>query len=336
MARRDIIVVGASAGGVEALVRVVRGLPSDLPAAVFVVLHLPAGTTSVLPQLLSRAGSLPAAHPTHADLIEHGRIYVAPPDRHLLIVGGRVQLSIGPRENGHRPAIDPLFRTAARSCGRRVVGIVLSGALDDGSAGLSAIKMRGGLAVVQDPEDALFPSMPNSAMANVAVDYVLSADEIGRRVLELIGVPTEELPTPRSSPTLQVESRMAELEPDLTHKEQLPGTPSAFACPECGGVLWELDENDLLRFRCRVGHAYSPDTLSAKKLETLEDALWVVLRALEEQAALAQRLAYQARKREHVQLSEQFEERRDAANRRAQLIREVIADTGTHDQPDHA
>src|SRR4051812_18934534 len=224
MRGRDIFVIGASAGGVEALMRLGRGLPPDFPGAVFVVLHLPTGAPSVLPRLLSRAGPVPAVHPSAGESIEQGRIYVAPPDRHLLIVDGRVHLALGPRENGHRPAIDPLFRTAARSYGRRVVGIVLSGALDDGSAGLSAIKMRGGLAVVQHPEDALFASMPNNAMAYVAVDHVLSADDIGLRLRELIGEPTEELPTPSPSPTLQVESRMAELEPDVMHEEERPGT----------------------------------------------------------------------------------------------------------------
>jgi two-component system chemotaxis response regulator CheB len=191
MPGHDIIVVGASAGGVEALIRIVGGVPSDLPAALFVVLHVRPGTPSGLPDLLSRSGKLPASHATHLQPIQHGHIYVARPDRHLMIVSGRVHVTLGPRENGHRPAIDPLFRTAARSYGRRVVGIVLSGVLDDGTAGLAAVKRHGGLAIVQDPDDTLFPSMPRSAMDHVAVDHVLPALEIGALLAEVVRRPQE-------------------------------------------------------------------------------------------------------------------------------------------------
>jgi two-component system, chemotaxis family, protein-glutamate methylesterase/glutaminase len=331
MAGHDIIVVGASAGGVEALLRIVRGLPPKLPAAVFVVLHLPAGAQSALPVLLSRAGSLPASHARHHQTIQPGQIYVAPPDRHLIVVNGRMHVTLGPRENGHRPAIDPLFRTAARTYGRRVVGVVLSGALDDGTAGLAAVKLRGGIAMVQDPEDALFPSMPSSALDHVAVDHVLPAEDIGTTLARVVHNPAPDLRVPPSA-TMDVESRMADMDPDTMHEVERPGTPSAFACPECGGVLWELDDTDLLRFRCRVGHAYSPDTLGAKKLESLEDALWVALRALEEQAALAQRLARQAADRGQDRLAGRFSERQGTAHRRAELIRQVLADATTFDE----
>lgn len=173
----DIIVVGASAGGVEALSTLAAGLPADLPAAVFVVLHLPQHATSVLPQILDRAGSLPAAHPGDGEAIRTGRIYIAPPDRHMVIERGCVRLSRGPRENGHRPAIDTLFRSAARAYGDRTIGVILSGTLDDGTAGLAAVKSRHGLAVVQDPASAIYPGMPHSAIDNVAVDYVAPLGE---------------------------------------------------------------------------------------------------------------------------------------------------------------
>jgi two-component system chemotaxis response regulator CheB len=331
MARHDIIVVGASAGGVEALLRIVRGLSPDMPAAIFVVLHLPAGSQSALPDLLGRAGPLPAAHAQHHEVIQHGRIYVAPPDRHLLLSNGRVHVTVGPRENGHRPAVDPLFRTAARIYGHRVVGIVLSGALDDGTAGLAAVKLRGGVAVVQDPADALFPSMPKTAMDHVVVDHVLPAQEMGTLLADLVGQPGPNIPVPVPSATMEVEARVAELDSDAVHEEDRPGSPSVFGCPDCGGVLWELEEGELMRFRCRVGHAYSPDTLSVKMLESLEDALWVALRALEEQAALAHRLARQAQDRGQVRVAARFSERRDAAHRRAELIRQVLADTAAFD-----
>jgi two-component system chemotaxis response regulator CheB len=329
MAGHDIIVIGASAGGVEALQRLVRHLPSDLPAAVLVVLHLPPGSASALPEILSRAGPLPATHPRHDERIRRSRIYVAPPDRHLVVADGRVHLAVGPRENGHRPAIDPLFRSAARAYGRRVVGIVLSGVLDDGTAGLAAIKLRGGVAVVQDPDDALFDSMPRSAIANVAVDDVLPADVIPEALLRIVGEADGESAEPDITLTLEVESRMAELDPGAAHEAERPGVPSAFACPECGGVLWELADDELIRFRCRVGHAYTPGTLTSEQLDTLEEALWVALRTLEEQAALHERLGRQATDRGQRQLADRFAERKEHAYRRAEVIRQVLADGGT-------
>jgi two-component system chemotaxis response regulator CheB len=185
MPGHDIIVVGASAGGVEALSRLVHDLPADLPAALFVVLHVPAHGTSLLPYILARNGPLPARHPDDGEPIVHGRIYVAPPDMHLLIRREQVRLARGPRENGHRPAVDPLFRTAARSYGPQVVGVVLSGTLDDGSAGLVAIRQRGGVAIVQDPDDALYPGMPRSALEAVRADHCLPVGQIGATLAEL-------------------------------------------------------------------------------------------------------------------------------------------------------
>jgi two-component system, chemotaxis family, protein-glutamate methylesterase/glutaminase len=320
----DIVVVGASAGGVEALGRLAKGLPPGLGAAVFVVLHITPDAASALPDILSRAGSLPALHPVDGQRIEPGRIYVAPPDRHLLIWGGRVHVARGPRENGHRPAVDPLFRTAARSFGPRVVGVVLSGTLDDGTAGLSAIKTRGGVAIVQDPDEALFPGMPRSAVDNVRVDHVLPIDEIASCVVSLVNEPATGS-APAVSHDMEMEARMAELEGDAVQSDDRPGVPSVFGCPDCGGVLWELGESELIRYRCRVGHAYSPDTLSTKQLEAIEDALWMALRALEEQAALARRLAHRAEERGQRTLATRFQVRQRDAQDQAAVIREVLA-----------
>jgi two-component system chemotaxis response regulator CheB len=179
MAKKDIVVIGASAGGMGALETLVAGLPTDLPAALFVVWHLAPGVKSVLPTVLNRAGPLPAANPKDGDAIRPGRIHVAPNDHHMLLERGYIRIAKGPKENRFRPAVDPLFRSAAYIYGSRVIGIVLSGALDDGTAGLWAIKLRGGTAIVQDPADAMHRSMPLSALENVEVDYKVPVAEIG-------------------------------------------------------------------------------------------------------------------------------------------------------------
>jgi two-component system, chemotaxis family, protein-glutamate methylesterase/glutaminase len=285
---RDLVVVGASAGGVEALIRLVRELPPDLPAAVLVVLHMPPDGMSNLGPILSRAGHLPARQARDGDEIEPGRILVARPDHHLLVRDGRVVLSRGPHENLQRPAIDPLFRSAALNADGRTVGVVLSGALDDGAAGLQTIAQAGGLTVVQDPSDALVPSMPTSAMELVDVDEVLSADDIGRHLPELLRAPKgDNRMDDRARQALQGEVEAAQA--GTTTEGTPDGKPSVYGCPDCGGVLWEVDE-DGFRFRCRVGHAYTARSLLAAENAGLEDALWAALRALEEQESLSRRM----------------------------------------------
>jgi two-component system chemotaxis response regulator CheB len=285
MPDHGIVVVGASAGGVEALADLATSLPDNLPAAVFVVLHLPATGTSALPEILRRHGPLPAAHVRDGEPIQSGRVYVAPPDHHVVLRTGHVHLSRGPRENGHRPAIDPLFRSAAREYGTRVIGVVLSGTLDDGTAGLLAIKSRGGVAVVQDPEDALYTGMPGNALEHVQVDHVASAASMGKLLASLIANLAEPPPAPALS-DMQVEVEMEGFSLEAfegTH----PGRPSGFSCPDCNGVLWQIQDGGLERYRCRVGHAWSPESLLTQQSEALEAALWVALRSPEERAALA-------------------------------------------------
>jgi two-component system chemotaxis response regulator CheB len=324
MPGRDIIVVGASAGGVEALGQLVRGLPADLPAAVFVVLHVPPHGTSVLPNILRRLGPLPAEHAKDDETIRPGRIYVAPPDFHMLIKNGSIRLARGPTENSHRPAIDPLFRTAARRYGRRVIGVILSGVLDDGTAGLQAIKHRGGLTVVQHPDDALYAGMPQNALDTVAVDSAEPAADLGPLLARLTAEPLPPMAEPVVSPEMEMETDMAELELDALQSMEHPGRPSAFACPECNGVLWEIHEGDLVRYRCRVGHAWSPDSLLAKQSDSLEAALWTALRALEERAALATKMADRADQRGYDLVSRKFREQVGEAEGHAQVIRHVL------------
>jgi two-component system chemotaxis response regulator CheB len=320
----DIIVMGASSGGIESFMEVVTGLPKDLPAAVFIVLHVSPRTTSRFPEILSRAGPLAAAHAVDNEPIRPGRIYVAPPDSHLLLRPGAVRLVRGPRENNVRPAIDPTFRTAARAYGARVAGVVLSGALDDGTAGLAAIKERGGIAIVQDPQDALFPDMPRNALESVQVDYCLPTLEIAPLLARLAHEPVKEKTAPPVPEEMEKESEIEAMDMDTIEDEEKPGTPSVFGCPECGGILWELQDGELLRFRCRVGHAFGAEGLLSAQSEGVDTALWSAFRALEENAALARRLAKRARQSGRNNSARIFEQRAQAVERQAETIRQAL------------
>ncbi len=324
MPGHDIVVIGASAGGVEALIAVVGALPRDLPAAVFVVLHIPPDGGSVLPRILTHAGPLPAAHPKDGDPIEHGRVYVAPPDYHLLVERDAVRVIRGPRENHYRPAVDPLFRSAARAYGPRVVAVVLSGMLDDGAAGIRTVHARGGIGVVQDPDDALFPGMPTSAMRYDSPQYTLPAREIGPLLARLAREPAPVARKGAVPEVMEKETDLAALQMGALDDTDKPGMPSVFGCPECGGVLWEIEEGQLLRYRCRVGHAFTADGLLSDQSAHLEAALWAALRGLEEKAALVRRLAERSRAAGHAMLAERYAEQERDARQHAAVIRALI------------
>lgn len=323
MATRDLVVVGASAGGVEALKQLVARLPADLPASIFVVLHVPAAAESVLPGILSRSGPLPAKRAVHDEKYEHGKIYVAPPDHHLLIHGDRLRLTRGPRVNGHRPSIDPLFRAVARQFGPRAIGVVLSGVLDDGTAGMIGIKRSGGATIVQSPSDALYPGMPTSVLEHVSVDHTATAGGIADLLSKLVREEFEvDMPTDDNE---RVATPTDPLELEEHNDEEIRGRPpSMFTCPECNGSLWELDEDGALRYRCHVGHAYGPDSLLAGQSEALEEAIWAAYRALRESAMLAKRLADRATSQGLTSVAKQYEVRYRDATGRADLIRGVL------------
>lgn len=327
MSGHDVIVIGASVGGVEALSKLAKALPDNLPAAIFAVLHVPTSGISVMPSILNRVGVLKALHPQDGDEIQPGHIYMAPPNYHLLVKPGHIHLSQSPKENGHRPAIDPLFRTAAQSYGQRVVGVVLSGMLDDGTAGLMAIKACGGLAIVQSPDDAFFPGMPQSAIGRVAVDRILPLDKIADALVQLAHTPVA--PDREAAPSnghLEFESKIADIDMAAVEADtgERPGMPSGFGCPTCGGALWELNEHGYLRFRCRIGHAWSEDNLMAIQSEAIEEALWVALKALEERAALSLRLAGRANDRNQARVSARFEDEARQVKQQAELIRQLL------------
>lgn len=324
MPGHDIIVIGASAGGVEALKTLIHELPADIPAAIFIVLHLPAQGPSLMPKILNRVTSLSVMPAAHDAPIQHGTIYVAIPDHHLLIRKDRIQVMRGPRENRHRPAVDPLFRTAAYVYGARVIGVVLSGALDDGTAGLSAIKRRGGLALVQDPEEALYPSMPRSAIENVQVDAVLPLAGLAVRLDELARTPADVAAASPVTNEMMQEVEIMGLDPELLENPNKVGPPSEFSCPECGGVLHEINDENMIRFRCRVGHAFSPESMLAEQSEALEVALWTALNTLEESVSLSRRMARRSEQSGQTWLAQRFHDKAHEADQRAAVIRQVL------------
>lgn len=327
MATHDTIVIGASAGGVQALTKLVSDLNPSLPASVFIVLHIPANAPSLLPEILARDSSLPVAHAVDGEKIKRGRIYVAPPNQHLLIERDRVRLVHGPKENLHRPSIDALFRSAARWAGPHVIGVVLTGSRDDGKAGMGAIKQRNGIAIVQDPSEALFPSMPLSVIQGVQVDYSVPLIEIAPLLDRLSYEPAEDERRYPVSDQVEIEARIAQQEmeaEELIASVEKLGNISKLTCPDCNGALWEIDDRDLLRYRCHVGHAYSAESLVEGQSEMLEKALWSAVRALEEQMVLADRIVERARKSNQMRAARTFEKRAREAEEHSTMIRQLL------------
>jgi two-component system chemotaxis response regulator CheB len=275
----------------------------------------------VLPAVLQRSGRLPATHAVDGEELRLGRIYVAPPDHHLLVDGPRVRLSRGPRVNGHRPGIDPLFMSASRH-GARVIGAVLSGVLDDGTRGVLALGRAGAVTIAQDPDEALYAAMPQNAIESAGVAHVLRVAAIAARIAELAGT---EVPDERPQ---EEEDAMGDIEDELGIGRGGAAPPrgpaSGFTCPECHGALWELDAEQVVRFRCRVGHSYGSETLLSEQSEKIEQALWAGCRALEESAALAKRLADRAEARGAHPVAARYMARHEEASARAATLRELV------------
>jgi two-component system chemotaxis response regulator CheB len=329
MARhRNLIVIGGSAGGIEAMTAIVAALPPGLRAAVLVVLHTSRGRAGGLHRILERSGQLPVSYASHGAPIEPGRIQIAPSDYHLVVTPETLQLVHGPKEHGFRPAIDPLFRTAADVGGPLVVGVILSGGLDDGSFGLSVVKARGGIAIVQRPDEAEVPSMPLAALRAVSVDYVRRAAEIGTMLGALVAEPLSDAPAMTGGPMHRDdetrERAQAIAGTPVERMEARLGAASALTCPDCGGALWKIDEGRVLRYACHVGHQFAPASLVAEQREAVETALWVAVRALEEQAELRLRMARRFTASGLVVMAQGFEEGAQEAHRQAQQIRDLL------------
>jgi two-component system chemotaxis response regulator CheB len=343
MAGRDIIVVGTSAGGTDALALLVRGLPAGFPASLFVVCHFPPGGQSVLPAILSRSGPLLATHAVNGEAFRPGHIYVAPPDHHLLLdPDGRVRLSRDARENHNRPAVDPLFRSAARYYGPRVIGVILTGALYDGAAGLLAVRTAGGLGVVQDPDDALVAAMPQNATQLAGADRVVPLSEMAPLLVELVrqsaprqGAKQMDPKPSATGPADPIEKMSGVVKNDMAAqaRNERRGEVSVFTCPECGGALWQVDEPKLIQFRCHVGHAYNAETLLAEQTEALEAALWCAVRTFREKSVLGEQLAAQERGKGNEAAAARFDEQAQQSARYAALIVEHVLDGGDTGAP---
>lgn len=325
MANKDIVVIGASTGGIEALKAIARDLPADLPAALFVVIHTGHASPDILHHIFDRAGPLPAVLATDGEPIRTGRIYVAPSDHHLILEqSGRMRISRGPKENRFRPAIDPLFRSAAHAFGSRVVGVVLTGFLDDGTAGSWAVKERGGTSIVQHPEEAVAPDMPLNALKNVEVDHCVPLAKIPPLITRLAGTPAEPRGARPMPKEMETEVKIACEENALEAGIETWGDPSLYACPECHGVLLELTEGKNIRFRCHTGHAYSIESLLRDYSERTEEALWNAIRSIEESALLLKRAANQLSQHSNDEAAAAMRAKAGEAMERVNLVRQIV------------
>jgi two-component system chemotaxis response regulator CheB len=321
--RRDIVVVGGSSGAFEA-VKFIADLPVDFPAAIFLVIHISAKGPGILPHIIRSYSKLPTENARDGETISHGRIYVAPPDHHLSIRQGIIEVARGPKENRHRPSIDVLFRSAAKVYGRRVIGVILSGMLDDGSAGMFAVRARGGLGIVQDPDDALSPDMPSNVLSYAGADHCVPRSQLALLLSNAVSDKIDD----GSLELVGQERREDQISGVVMNRKDLgdaePSSPTGFSCPDCGGVLRRIENGQPLRFRCRVGHAYSGETLFAAQSDTIEEALWNAVRLMEEKAEMAQKLRKYSVSRKFKSASKKFEEQARKLDADSKIIRELL------------
>jgi len=324
MDKKDIVVIGASAGGVEALMRLCRGLPPDLPAAVLVAQHMAHGSPSVLARVLARSSTLPVSAAVDGEALQHGRIYVSVPDRHLLLRRDTILVRRGPRENHTRPAINALFRSAAIAYGARVVGVVLTGSLDDGTDGLIDIKRAGGTCIVQSPDEAAWPSMPQQALKRDHVDHVVDLGAMPRLLSELVRQPAG-----RSQPLPEqtlIEDRIAAEDAHApTPGTPSPGDASVISCPDCGGVLNETEPGSL-RFRCQIGHAFTSKGLVASQRDELERALDIAVRTHREREAMFLRLQHNAAAKGDTDAEQRWSDAAEQAQKLAATLAQALAE----------
>lgn len=322
MNNRDIIVIGASSGGIAPLIEIVKSLPADLKAAIFVVVHIPPYPPSHLAQILSRAGKLKAIQPADGEKIEEGRIYVASPDQHLLVEDNYVVVKKGPKENRFRPSIDALFRSAAYIYGSRVIGIVLSGFLDDGTSGLWSVKRRGGVSIIQEPEEALFPDMPLNVLEYVDVDYTIKALDIGPLLIKLIGKEAPEIPeiTEEEINRMKLEIMIARRREAFEEGLISLGQYTTLMCPDCNSALISIKEDKLIRFRCQKGHGFTFRSLCEEISKGVEDKLWDAMQGMESTTILFEKMEEHFKEIGKTETAEKFNKKADESRERGKLI----------------
>jgi two-component system, chemotaxis family, protein-glutamate methylesterase/glutaminase len=318
--QRNIIVIGSSAGGFSTLPKLTSQLPEGFPASVFIVQHLGPGVSPrPLLDKLKKESKLIVKIPDHGENIKNGHIYVAPPDHHMLVKKSEILVVRGPRENRYRPSVDMLFRSAAAHFKSKVIGIVMTGMLDDGTSGIEAIKKSGGISIVQDPENAEWPDMPQSALRNAKIDFHAPAEEIGKLLEKLIYEPVNENLQP--PPTILIEAEIAERYITGIENVYKIGRQIPVSCPECGGSLWEIKEGDLPHFRCHVGHTFNESGLLISQAKGMEETLWVSLRMMEERVHM---LASMREKEKNDSITSQLSERIEEVKVHISRIRNIL------------
>lgn len=318
-----IIVIGASTGGFEAIKKIISGLPSDFNASIFIVWHMSPDVIGILPEVLNRANEIYAAHAYDNEEIKPNRIYIARPDHHLVLSPGKVRVTHGPKENRFRPAIDPLFRSAAYTYSNRVIGVILSGALDDGTAGLWAVKNYGGIAIVQDPGDAEVPSMPENAIRQVNVDHIIAVSQIADLLVHLANETLPEKAEIMEDEQTKREIEIAAEENALKKSVMSFGELTPFTCPECHGVLSRLQNENIVRYRCHTGHAYSVDALMAALTEKIEDYLYNAIRGIDESIFLLNHLGDHYAEANEPRLASLYFKKAKQAAERSDLVRKA-------------
>ncbi|MCF0064427.1 chemotaxis protein CheB [Dyadobacter chenwenxiniae] len=336
MSNSHVIVIGSSAGGVTALQQLVADLPSDFKVPIFIVQHVAADVKSYLPEILTQKGPLPACHPKDGQLILPGNIYLAPPDHHILIEGGHILVKQGPKENRFRPSIDALFRSAAYSYGPNVIGVILTGMLDDGSSGMWSVQRMGGTTIVQDPIEAMYPSMPSSVLQYVDVDYLLPLDQISALLIELTNkaMRAEQAGLEDEKQRLKLETSIAAQGNGFENGVLQIGEPSHFSCPDCGGAMVQIKEGSLLRFRCHTGHGFSSGSLLHEVKETTEKKLWQSVRSMEESIMLLNIIANNLAEKGNEEATADFTSKAQTATNsvnalRAYLYEHLMTQTST-------
>jgi two-component system chemotaxis response regulator CheB len=324
--KRDIVVIGSSAGGVKALIELVKGLPADFPGTIFVAQHIAPYTESLLPHILSTTGPLPALHPEDGQPFEPGHIYIAPPDHHMLLEKGRILVKRGPKENRFRPSVDALFRSAAYVYGTRVIGVVLSGYLDDGTSGLWSVKRLGGITVVQDPADAAFPAMPTNVLEFVKVDHQVTIAGLAALLVKLTTTPIVKKPKVSKTELDRLEVELAIARHDNAFRLGIiqKGELTAYTCPDCNGALTKLIEGNLIRFRCHTGHAYTISALLAEVTESVESTLFQAMRGLEETNMLLEQLGRHFEEADKKEVAAIFFQKAQEMAKRSRIIHDSI------------